>query len=257
MMNLKYYLRGLGVGIVVTALIMGIAGGGKKQTLTDDEIRERARELGMVEESSVLSDTVAGQSAKAAGTPEASPSVTAQKTAEPSPEKTPEPQATPEASPAVTAKKTAEPSPEKTPVSKENAPAPSAGKAAEQEPLTAEAESTPKGGGTQSVPPDSEAENTQTAASGQTPEETPAVPVENTPAAEGTASRPGSIQVNSGEGSYTVSVKLQEAGLVSSASEFDRYLYENGYDKKIRTGVFEIPAGADAETIAKIITRTE
>lgn len=258
MMNLKYYLRGVGVGIVVTALIMGIAGGGKKQTLTDDEIRERARELGMVEESSVLSDTVAGQSAKAAGTPEASPSVTAQKTAEPSPEKTPEPQATPEASPAVTAKKTAEPSPEKTPVSKENAPAPSAGKAAEQEgPLTAEAESTPKGGGAQSASPDPEAENTQTATSGQMPENTPA-PVENTPAAgETTASQPGSIQVNSGEGSYTVSVKLQEAGLVSSAAEFDRYLYQNGYDKKIRTGVFEIPAGADAETIAKIITRTE
>lgn len=54
-----------------------------------------------------------------------------------------------------------------------------------------------------------------------------------------------------------MSVKLQEAGLVSSASEFDRYLYQNGYDKRIRTGVFEIPAGADAEEIAKIITRTE
>ena len=30
-MNLKYYLRGLGIGIVVTAIIMGIAFGGKEQ----------------------------------------------------------------------------------------------------------------------------------------------------------------------------------------------------------------------------------
>ena len=32
MMNLKYYLRGLGVGIVVTALLMGISLGGKKES---------------------------------------------------------------------------------------------------------------------------------------------------------------------------------------------------------------------------------
>ena len=38
-MNLKYYLRGLGVGIVVTALIMGISLGGKKESLSDKEIK--------------------------------------------------------------------------------------------------------------------------------------------------------------------------------------------------------------------------
>lgn len=52
-MKLKYYLRGLGIGILITALIMGISLGGK-ETLTDAEIRERATQLGMVEESKVL-----------------------------------------------------------------------------------------------------------------------------------------------------------------------------------------------------------
>lgn len=48
-MKLKYYLRGLGVGIVCTAIIMGIATSGKsKEKLTDAEIIERARLLGMV-----------------------------------------------------------------------------------------------------------------------------------------------------------------------------------------------------------------
>ena len=56
MMNLKYYLRGLGIGIVITALIMGIAAGGKKETLSNEEIKERAQALGMVEESTVLAD---------------------------------------------------------------------------------------------------------------------------------------------------------------------------------------------------------
>lgn len=50
-MKLKYYLRGLGVGIICTAVIMGIALSGKeKEKLTDAEIIERARLLGMVME---------------------------------------------------------------------------------------------------------------------------------------------------------------------------------------------------------------
>ena len=47
-MKLKYYLRGLGICIAVTAAILMIAGGGK-QSLTDEEIIARAKELGMVE----------------------------------------------------------------------------------------------------------------------------------------------------------------------------------------------------------------
>ena len=50
-MKLKYYLRGLGVGVICTAIIMGIAlSGNKKEKLTDAEIIERARLLGMVME---------------------------------------------------------------------------------------------------------------------------------------------------------------------------------------------------------------
>lgn len=47
-MKLKYYLRGLGIGIAVTALVLALAGGGK-ESLTDEEIIARAKELGMVE----------------------------------------------------------------------------------------------------------------------------------------------------------------------------------------------------------------
>ena len=52
-MGLRLYLRGLGIGIVVTALLMGYTLGGKKE-LSDAEIISRAESLGMVEESKVL-----------------------------------------------------------------------------------------------------------------------------------------------------------------------------------------------------------
>lgn len=54
-MERKYYLRGLGLGIVMTAIIMGVALSGNK-TMTDEEIIARAKELGMVE-NTVLSDS--------------------------------------------------------------------------------------------------------------------------------------------------------------------------------------------------------
>lgn len=47
-MKKRYYLRGLGIGIFITALIMGLAKGDGK-VMTDEEVRARALELGMVE----------------------------------------------------------------------------------------------------------------------------------------------------------------------------------------------------------------
>ena len=55
-MEKKYYLRGLGLGIIVTAVIMGIAlsGGTKKREMTDEEVIARAKELGMTEDTRLL-----------------------------------------------------------------------------------------------------------------------------------------------------------------------------------------------------------
>lgn len=51
-MKLKYQMRGLGIGMIVTALLMGVAAG-EKIPLSDAEIRARAIELGMVESDSL------------------------------------------------------------------------------------------------------------------------------------------------------------------------------------------------------------
>lgn len=53
-MKLRYYLRGLGIGIVITAILMGVATKDNGQ-MTDAEIKARAAQLGMVEQK-VLAD---------------------------------------------------------------------------------------------------------------------------------------------------------------------------------------------------------
>ena len=103
-MKLKYYLRGLGIGMAVTALILGISFSGRQgqeaQTLTDEQIRERASELGMVD-SSELTLAALQNSAQPQTTME--PEVTEE------PETMTEPEATAEPETATEPKAPAEP----------------------------------------------------------------------------------------------------------------------------------------------------
>lgn len=189
-MNLKFYLRGLGIGIVVTVILMSIATRNQGD-LTDDEIRARAVALGMVEQK-VLADI-------STPVPETENPVTTQ-----APVLTAEPEGT-------------EGMPAETPVA-----------APTTEP-TAEATAEP---------------TTQ-------PTATPtAVP-------SGDAGQTGSMTliIKSGETSWSISKALYDAGVIESASDFDTYLCQNGYDKSIRTGTFEISIDATYEEIAKKIAR--
>ena len=63
-MKLKYYLRGLGVGMVVTALILGLRGSTVHATMSDAEVIARARQLGMVESGSLMLSELTGQEAE-------------------------------------------------------------------------------------------------------------------------------------------------------------------------------------------------
>ena len=122
MMKLKYYLRGLGIGILVTVLLTTVASG-RRGTMTDEEIKARARELGM-SESMVLADMQgAGSSGEDNKTPDATmePGNTPDTTATPTP--TPAPTATPTPTPAATptVAPTATPTPTPTPTPKPTA----------------------------------------------------------------------------------------------------------------------------------------
>ena len=118
-MKLKYYLRGLGIGMAVTALILGISFSGRQgqeaQTLTDEQIRERASELGMVD-SSELTLAALQNSAQPQTTME--PEVTEESETMTEPEATAEPETATEpkapAEPEMTTKPEATAEPEMT-----------------------------------------------------------------------------------------------------------------------------------------------
>ena len=199
-MKLKYYLRGLGIGIVVTAIIMSFTG--KPEELTNAEIKIRAAQLGMVEKN-VLSDI--------------------QKENESSEE-----------------------------IMKEN-------DVVEDVP---EADNELNAENTQDV-----IENTEEMVSNATEEneniEETTSDTENQNQEAGNSETDVSvdevvenyiiIQVENGNGSEVVSQRVFEAGLVNSAKEYNKYLITNGYDRRLRTGNHEIPAGASEEEIAKIL----
>ncbi len=236
-MELKYYLRGLGLGIVITAVIMGVALSGQK-SMKDEEIVARAKELGMVE-NTVLADTTDSEGGREDG-------------------------AQPDE--AEIQKNDAEQTPP------------------EDDTLSEAAENTDGGAGTGDAGQDGSTAGTETAGA-EEPEEavpgdqyaTPGPPQgEFSPAAAEDASEDMAaggadeqepladaagvervITIDRGDGSYTVAKKLAEAGVVTSAENFDTFLCANGYDKKLRTGEFSIPADASDEQIARIVTGAE
>lgn len=120
-MKLKYYLRGLGIGMIVTALILGISFSNRQdqtsQIMTDDQIRERAAELGMVDSSELtLAALQNSEKQPTEGTPEETTQTQEQNNIETEPETTvpAETQATVEPETTQEPEATAEPEPEKT-----------------------------------------------------------------------------------------------------------------------------------------------
>ena len=92
-MKLKYYLRGLGIGMIVTALILGISFSNRQdqtsQIMTDDQIRERAAELGMVDSSELtLAALQNSEKQPTEGTPEENTQTQEQNNIEAEPETT-------------------------------------------------------------------------------------------------------------------------------------------------------------------------
>lgn len=226
-MELKYYLRGLGLGIVVTAIIMGIVSSGNS-AMTDEEIIARAKQLGMIEDR-VLSE--ATQEEKETSGKDSADDVKAVADGVNAADENNLAEKDSSVQPGVVQNENALP----------DGDMPSDGNDVVNEPEeTNMAEDT-----SAAVLPDDEETGQE-----ETPEE-PAQP-ENAD-----SDAPMVVTVGSGDGSYTVSKKLEDVGAVASASAFDTFLCENGYDKRIRAGSYTIPADAGDEQIARMITGLE
>ena len=56
-MKLKYYMRGIGIGVLVTTIILVIAFAFSGNNISDEEIINRAKKLGMVESSKTMTNS--------------------------------------------------------------------------------------------------------------------------------------------------------------------------------------------------------
>ena len=192
-MKKKYFVRGLGIGIIFGALIMlAVYLTSGKGSLSDEEVMKRAQELGMVKKSEyVLDSEVTSEETTTEAVTTEAPATTEKAT-----------EATTEA-PATTEKAT---------------------EAATTEAATTEKATTEKA-------------TTEAATTEQTDTKTKAT-----------------ITVSGGMSSETIPSLLEDAGLVDSASKFNSFLVQNGYDKKLETGSFDISGGMTYEEIAGILT---
>ncbi len=187
-MRLKQYIRGLGIGIIVTALIIGISSYNHSANLLDEEIKAKATELGMVE---IEKDEVGEETRDE----------------------------TEELDPVVEENKEMESVPEED--SKE----------------------------VSSVSEDTEETVDETLELDEYEEDiTVSIKEEQNLAI---------LTIVRGESSNTVASELERLQVIDNAIEFDEYLCDYDFSKKIRVGVYEISMGATYEEIANIICGME
>lgn len=261
-MKLRYYMRGLGIGIFVTAILMALTIHGKTERLTDEQIIERAEALGMEMKysSDVLADTVSNNTVKKDAEAAKEDTLPEQVKEETSLSNQLQAEAM-EENPLLAGAGVASSADEQDNNAADTAQQdiyhedPDAAERTEAKTDTTDRKEQTQdefaqenAAGEKNTAQNASADAKAAGQDEGVAEETSAA---DTQTVTGAAKQ---ITVSSGDGSDTVARKLYEAGLISDAAAYDRYLCQNGYDKKICTGVKTIPAGATEAEIAQILT---
>lgn len=220
-MKRKYYMRGLGVGIIVTSLILMLGLFFSGLPMTDAAVKRRARALGMVEaneasgdaSSRTLKELQEEQEKKAGSDAKVKTTTTTNSDGDVT----------------TVTEKEADPLEKKKDGKNSSTDASSKENSSDSK---SESSSSKKSSDTEKAK-ESTTSKKNTEDSGQ---------------------KNISITITGGDSSLSVGKKLQSAGLVSSASAFDDYLEQNGYDHVIRTGTFSIAQGSSYRDIAREIT---
>ena len=230
-MNLKFYMRGLGIGIIVTAVIMLVLSYRNSQPLSDAEIKQRASELGMVEESETLLSMVKNEEPEEnnQATETSQPTEDNQTTETSKPIEDDNPADNPQVTEASEEAKSSE----------DNNEGLSEEKLAEIEQLVNDAndyleDKNPKDVDVKNEEPSNESEDVKKPQSSE--------------------SKVYTLSVSKGENSYDIAKNLQKMGLIADAAAFDTYLCKNKIDTKIYSGKYDIPEGSSEEEVARIIT---
>lgn len=243
-MKRKYYMRGLGIGVLVTAILCAVALPKQTEPMTDEEVIARAKELGYVkEEGGVTPEDIdkIKENEKMTGTPGVSDGTDTTQTPEmTTPNATKEPDATPDA--------TASPIPTPEPPEKPDKPEqPASPTPVERPTATTVPEKTPSPRPTETPAP------TATLQPTKAPTEAPKPT--NVPVVTGTpATTSYTITVERGATARRVAERLEAVGAVDDADAFVKHLQKNNLTDFINIGTFTIPKGASYGDIAWILT---
>ena len=283
-MNLKYYLRGLGIGILVTAIIMLIISHLNNSPMTDKQIKERALELGMVEADTTLNALVSDDAEEEIKeqvleeneepTSESAEEVVDEKASEsddgpseemnemmatPTEEPVAEPTVEPTEEPKIIMMSDVESTPDKYLDDIEAKLNEADDYLNNKDKETAKPKASAKPVKSATPEPTKEPKATQKPTSTPKPTVEPTATPKPTeaPKVEAAGNNDGdgaSLVIVSGESSFTVAKHLASLGVIENANTFDTYLCSIGADRKIRTGTFTIPKGSSEADIARIIS---
>lgn len=247
-MNLRYYLRGLGIGIFVTALIMGVSVKSHPQKMSESEIRAEAAKLGMVDGTTVLQQATTEQD-------EESDMEVAEESEEDEHTVSVNDVTTEEQTEIDDSSEELESETQSSDVKETNEN--------EEEEKVDESQAEEESNVDEAQVSDETNSNEEQDASDTNTDEEPSEdkeaeeqPDENKQGTDSveTAKQAVTVTIYPGEGSLAVARRLESLGAVENAMVFDKFLCRNGYDTRIRVGNFSIPADASNETIARIIT---
>ena len=250
-MKLKFYLRGLGLGLIVAALVLGVhhaRSAGSAGTMTDDEVKARAAQLGMIDGSSRLTDDELSTEEMLAELQDNDVTDVTNETAD----------ADIVSTDPVSSDQDVDP--ENAGDTEETASDVIADAAALIEDTTAEITTDapddpgldyPTEDDSFMMPTETITSEPSEASDNETDHEfTPA----QEPAAGSATGGAGTITISSGDSSDRVARKLADAGIVSSAADYDKFLCTHGYDRVLRVGTYDLSAGMSDDEIARVIT---
>ncbi len=242
----RYYMRGIGVGILICALILIISRINTPVDISDEEIVSRARALGMVNpgDLSLSAAEDLGNGEAAALAPDNNTGSTSD--------------AVTDTDQSGNTGSTADAGTD-TDRNADNVSTDDAGLAADQ---SGDNDSTAEAG----TDADQNADNGSSADAGTDTDQNG-----NTDSTSDTvtdAGQSGDVEtvpdgnsyavlvVERGNSSDVVARRLESLGVITDPVDFDKYLVANGYASRISVGTFQIPYGSDYDYIARAITRS-
>lgn len=230
-MKFKYYLRGIGIGIIFASIIFLIAyRENVPAKMSNEEIVERAKQLGMVEANDPINKLIDKKSDNKSDENASEEKEPAEKVS------TEEIKTEAENTEAENTEATTEEQTTEATTTEEQTTEEQTTETKTTEVKTTEAKTT-------------EAKTTEARTSEQQAAEKQTTEEKNTK-----KSKTIEITIARGSSSYPVCLKLKELGLIDDAAKYDDYLIEHGYANRISVGTHKLKMGMSYHDIAELIS---